>query len=90
MNKQLIKHVQIKFGRSIKFQRDIKELKEDIYFVTGEIIGFNTLRRAFGLLKQVDPSSKTLKVLSNYVGFRWGCSHLALLMYQNSSLFFYN
>ena len=69
MSKELKKNIQLKFGKPIRLQRDIKELKEDIFSVTGVIVGFNTLRRFFGLLKHVEPHRKTLNVLSNYVGF---------------------
>jgi len=69
MSRQLKKNIEIKFGKPIRFQRDIKELKEDIYDVTGLIIGFNTLRRFFGFLNSVEPQRKTLNILSNYVGY---------------------
>ena len=67
---KLKKEITIKFGRNITLQRDVRELKEDIYFITGETIGFNTLRRFFGMLKDVEPHLKTLNILSNYLGFR--------------------
>ena len=70
MSKELKKNIQLKFGRPIRLQRDLIDLKEDIYFVTGEILGFNTLRRFYGFLKHVEPQRKTLNILSNYVGFR--------------------
>ena len=69
MYKELKNSIETKFGKSVMLQRDVKELKEDIYVVTGEIIGFNTLRRFFGLLESVEPHRKTLNILSNYVGF---------------------
>jgi len=69
MFRELKKNIEIKFGKPIRFQRDIKELKEDIYDVTGVIIGFNTLRRFFGFLNSVEPHRKTLNILSNYVGY---------------------
>lgn len=69
MIRDLKKNVENKFGKPIRLQRDIHELKEEIYDVTGLIIGFNTLRRYFGLLKVVEPHRKTLNALSKYVGF---------------------
>ncbi len=70
MSKELKKKIQLKFGRPVRLQRDLIELKEDIYYITGEIVGFNTLRRFFGFLKHVEPQQKTLNILSNYVGFK--------------------
>ena len=69
MTRDLKKYIADKFNKPIRSQRDIHELKEDIYEVTGLIIGFNTLRRFFGLLKGVEPHRKTLNALSKYVGF---------------------
>lgn len=70
MDKDLLLNVQSKFGREISTQRDIHQLKDDIFFLTTHHIGFNTLRRFFGFLDYVEPSRKTLIILSNYVGYR--------------------
>jgi len=70
MDKDLLLNVQSKFGREISTQRDIHQLKDDIFFLTTHQIGFNTLRRFFGFLDYVEPSRKTLIILSNYVGYR--------------------
>jgi hypothetical protein len=49
--------------------RDLKNLKEEIEASIGVQIGYNTLRRLFGFLPKTVPSSTTLTILSNYLGF---------------------
>tara|TARA_B100001057_G_scaffold137200_2_gene136849 strand:- start:6437 stop:7720 length:1284 start_codon:yes stop_codon:yes gene_type:complete len=66
----LRKAVEVKFGKPITRQRDINELKEEVFIETSNEIGFNTLRRGFGFLPSVKCSRKTLNILSNYIGFR--------------------
>lgn len=70
MDNYLRKAIEVKFGKPITQQRDINELKEDIFIETSNEIGFNTLRRGFGFLPSVRCSRKTLNILSNYIGFR--------------------
>ena len=57
-------------GSPLLKQRDINQLKEDIFIETSNEIGFNTLRRGFGFLPSVKYNRKTLNILSNYIGFR--------------------
>ena len=70
MDNYLRKAIEVKFGKPINQQRDINELKEDIFIETSNEVGFNTLRRGFGFLPSVNCSRKTLNILSNYIGFR--------------------
>ena len=70
MDNSLRKAVEVKFGKPITQQRDINELKEEVFIETSDEIGFNTLRRGFGFLPSVKCSRKTLNILSNYIGFR--------------------
>ncbi len=70
MDNYLRKAVEVKFGKPITRQRDINELKEEVFIETSNEIGFNTLRRGFGFLPSVKCSRKTLNILSNYIGFR--------------------
>lgn len=70
MDNYLRKAVEVKFGKPITRQRDINELKEEVFIETSNEIGFNTLRRGFGFLPSVRCSRKTLNILSNYIGFR--------------------
>jgi hypothetical protein len=59
-----------KFGRPLKSQQDLQMLRDDIVVITGQSIGFNTLRRCFGFLSETRPNSRTLSTLSQYVGFQ--------------------
>ena len=70
MDKQLRKAIEVKFGKPISKQVDVQGLKDDILYETSQILGYNTLRRAFGFLKSVKSSRKTLQILSNYLGYR--------------------
>ena len=70
MDNYLRKAIEVKFGKPITRQRDINELKEEVFIETSNEIGFNTLRRGFGFLPSVKCSRKTLNILSNYIGFR--------------------
>ena len=66
--------VQIKFeiqkqiGLTIEKPIHLKILQVAIENTTGEIIGYNTLRRFFGFLNETTPNSKTLNVLSRFLG----------------------
>jgi len=46
---------------------NLKALLEKIEITTGEDIGFNTLRRFFGLLPSTKPRNKTWKILKQYL-----------------------
>lgn len=65
----LVQHIEHHFGKPIKQQRDLLQLKEDIYNSTAKVIGFNTLRRFFGLLPETKTSLKTLNTLAAYLGY---------------------
>lgn len=60
-----------KLLNSIGFEKanskSLKILIEKILQVTGHELSYNTMRRFFGLLKSTDPSTKTWKILQNYV-----------------------
>jgi hypothetical protein len=70
MDKFLRKAIEVKFGKAIQFQKDILDLKDDVYYITSSSLGFNTLRRCFGFLPSVNTSRKSLNILSNYVGYK--------------------
>ena len=57
-----------KFGRSIQTVTDCKELSEEIFKSTKELVSYNTLRRLFGIIDSRSPRISTLDVLSKYVG----------------------
>ena len=54
MHKFLRKAIEVKFGKAIQFQKDILDLKDDVYYITSSSLGFNTLRRCFGFLPSVN------------------------------------
>jgi len=68
-NVALQAEIERKFGKLIRNQQDVLLLKEYIYNETGVILGVNTLRRIFGLIKSTKPNSKTLNTLSQYIGY---------------------
>lgn len=57
-----------KFGRSIQTVTDCKELSEEIFISTKELVSYNTLRRLFGIIDSRSPRISTLDILSKYVG----------------------
>jgi hypothetical protein len=66
---QILIDIQKKSGITVENVRDIKNLKEEIEASGTVQIGYNTLRRLFGFLPKTVPSSATLTILSNYLGF---------------------
>jgi len=66
---QILIDIQKKSGITVENVRDIKNLKEEIEANGSVQIGYNTLRRLFGFLPKTVPSSATLTILSNYLGF---------------------
>ena len=58
----------VKFGRSIQTVTDCKELSEEIYKSTKELVSYNTIRRLFGIIDFRSPRISTLDILSKYVG----------------------
>jgi hypothetical protein len=60
--------VQKQLGLTIEKPIHLKILQVAIENTTGEIIGYNTLRRFFGFLNETSPNSKTLNVLSRFLG----------------------
>lgn len=57
-----------KFGKEILNATDCKDLSDDIYACTREVVSYNTLRRFFGLVDVRTPRVSTLDILSKYVG----------------------
>ena len=69
-HEQLLIDVQKKSKKIVSSVRDVKYLKEEIESTKGLIIGFNTLRRLFGFLKETTPNIATLNTLSKYLNFK--------------------
>lgn len=64
----------------------IKLLQENIYEITGIELGYNTLRRFFGLLDETSPSSKTWKTLQTYLKQVEGISAINRINFVDSWL----
>lgn len=60
--------IQKQLGLTIEKPIHLKILQEAIENTTGEVIGYNTLRRFFGFLNETTPNRKTLNVLSRFLG----------------------
>ena len=63
--------------------KSLKMLSENIQMVTGDEVGYNTLRRFFGLLKSTSPSTKTWKVLQEYLNRVNGDAYISHLEHVN-------
>jgi len=62
--------VVLKFGRPIEDRSDCEALASDIEQSVGHTLGYNTLRRFFGIdAQQVKARISTLNILSKYVGY---------------------
>ncbi|MCH9821823.1 MAG: hypothetical protein K0U33_00520 [Bacteroidetes bacterium] len=60
----------LKFGRPIEKRSDCEALALDIEIAVGHNLGYNTLRRFFGLDNhKVETRLSTLDIFSNYVGY---------------------
>lgn len=66
---RLLYAVEIKFGRPILDKGDCVALSNDIFNQTSQLVNYNTLRRLFGLAKQVRPRQSTLEILATYTGY---------------------
>ncbi len=69
MIKKLKASTQKKVGFKITNYNSSKRLSDIIYLETGTEISYNTLRRFFGVVKSVKPSSYTLNTLAVFNGF---------------------
>lgn len=74
---QLLIDVQKKSNINITNVRDVKYLQEEIESFSDLEIGFNTLRRLFGFLKQTKPSTATLNILANYLEYSSYANYLS-------------
>lgn len=62
--------IETTFGSGINNGKDIKLLQQQLEEKTQAYIGYNTLRRFFGLLPRTKPNQSTLDIFSKYVGFQ--------------------
>lgn len=66
---QLRIDIQKQIGYRIENLTELKMVHEAIEWNTKKKIGFNTLRRFFGFLKETTPNLNTLNILSQFVGY---------------------
>lgn len=67
---ELLRAVEAKFGRPIFHLSDSKDLAEEIFRICGQMISYNTLRRAYGLVNSSGGiSQKTKDILASYLGY---------------------
>lgn len=68
---RILMAVEREFGTSIKNKSDCLALEEEIFKKTNERLSYNTLRRAFGLVKtKTKISTASLNILAHYIGYR--------------------
>ena len=70
LDKNIIKLLEEKSGKSINSSSDCERLALDIESETGERLGFTTLKRLLGFTsEQAFPRTSTLNILARYLGF---------------------
>jgi hypothetical protein len=68
--KLLIKDIQTKVGKEIRYGKDCKKLSEQIAKETGRQISDSTMKRFFGIVKSpFNPSKYTLDTFVSFMGF---------------------
>ena len=77
-------NIERKLGRPIRKPKDLKYLKDQIFEINNEEIGFNTLRRFFGFLPTTALHNKTLEVLCKFVGFENKIAFIKQIEAKNS------
>ena len=69
-NKDLLKKIEGKFGRQVRYSQECEALAEAIYEETGERLGISTLKRLFGFVGQtVVPRTSTMDIIAQYIGY---------------------
>lgn len=70
VNKELLKLIENKFGRQLRYSQECEALVEAIYEETGERLGITTLKRIFGFVgNPVIPRASTMDIIAQYVGY---------------------
>jgi hypothetical protein len=63
------KMIQEKVECDLMRPAQFEALSEDVYQVTGERLGVNTLKRLFGMLPDVSTTGTTLNIIAQYLGY---------------------
>lgn len=68
--KLLVKDIQTKIGKEIRYGKDCKKLSEQIVKETGRQISDSTIKRFFGIVDSLfQPSKYTLETFASFLGF---------------------
>lgn len=77
LSKELIKRIEAKLGRQLKYSADCELLAQAIEDITGERLGVTTIKRLFGFAgEQVEPRGTTMDIIAQYLGYR-DMNHMA-------------
>ena len=67
---EILKKIESRFGREIRYSQECEALSEAIFEVTGERLGITTLKRMFGLVgEKVVPRKSTMDIIAQYTGY---------------------
>lgn len=66
---QIIDLIRTKFGTPLSRPAEFEALAEDVFKVTHERLGVNTLKRLFGVIDGGKPTTTTLDIIARYVGY---------------------
>ena len=69
LNAYIQKLIREKLGCDLTRPAQFDALSEDIYVVTRERLGVNTLKRLFGVLPDVNATGTTLNIIARYLGY---------------------
>lgn len=70
LSKELIKKVEARLGRPLKYSADCELLAQAIEDMTGERLGVTTIKRLFGFAgEQTEPRGTTMDIIAQYLGY---------------------
>lgn len=70
LSKELIKKVEARLGRPLKYSADCELLAQSIEDMTGERLGVTTIKRLFGFAgEQTEPRGTTMDIIAQYLGY---------------------
>ena len=89
LSKVIIKHIEKKFGKEIRYPSDCESLSEDVFLHTKQKISVSTLKRLLGFVNGVqDPRLYTLDILAKYLGYNnWDVYLEVIKAFSNSDFF---
>lgn len=70
LSKELIRKVEARLGRPLKYSSDCELLAQAIEDITGERLGVTTVKRLFGFAgEQTEPRGTTMDIIAQYLGY---------------------